>query len=349
MSSRSRVGKQMGKRSRVKVTYVNSSGSPSESEDEVLHGAALKKQMAPTLRRYPAISHKSEESRKKYKKLFKRAIKPNRYIDAELLKLHGLFDGVKQLLKNVGSPDLLTANMFGWSEDTFRVLVNSTPFWQFLTQRQGVQYLASKATSSQIVNPVYRYIHKVLNHTIYGRGDGLGGVLKEVFKILYGMHHGIKLDYTSILAKRFTDVVNRADGSIVIGGFITRIAEKIGAFDRKKTNLVAVEAVRLKSHAPVSIVDPPPSFEPHTDEAGTSQTIPVRGTVRLKSHAPVSIVDPPPSFEPHTDEAEEKGGKNTRRGKKHLLSRGRTSIPTLGFQISLILTIKLLKFNYGDQ
>lgn len=283
-SSRGRSSKQMSKRARVEDTSdVESSRSSSESEDDVLQGAALKKRIAPILQLYPTINHKSESSRKLYEQLSARAIKPNRYIHGELLRSHDLFDEVKRLLENVGWSDLLrmkepsyskltmeflssfkyheskgfsfrianfshkvsnaqVANMFGWIEDTSRVPVNfEKRFWQLLTQKPHVSYLACKATSSQIVSPAYRYMHKVLNHTIYGRGESLGGVSKEVLAILYGMHYGIKLDFSTLLAKRFTDVAKRVDGSIVIGGFITRIAERIGAFDRRKTNLVAVE------------------------------------------------------------------------------------------------------------
>lgn len=52
----------MSKRGRAAATGDYSSSSSSESEDEFLTGAALKKLMTPTLRRYPVIDHKSEET-----------------------------------------------------------------------------------------------------------------------------------------------------------------------------------------------------------------------------------------------------------------------------------------------
>ena len=174
------------------------------------------------------------------------------------------------------------ADMFGWGNAIATVpVLFAIPFWRELTQRPDILYLASKATSSQIVRPAYRYVHKVLNHTIHGRGESLGGVSKEVLKILYAMHHGIKMDFTSLLAKRFADITKQTEGSIVIGGFITRIAEKIGAFDWKKTNLVAVEGGKLvdentclqmgllkRVNGTVHLS----TIAPHTNGAGTSHT-----------------------------------------------------------------------------
>lgn len=89
------------------------------------------------------------------------------------------------------------------------------------------------------------------------------------------------MDFTSLLAKRFADITKQTEGSIVIGGFITRIAEKIGAFDWKKTNLVAVEGGKLvdentclqmgllkRVNGTVHLS----TIAPHTNGAGTSHT-----------------------------------------------------------------------------
>lgn len=84
-----RGSKKVSKRARAEDTESNSS----ESDDEARE-AALKKKMAPTLRRYPTISHKSEKSRKLYHVLSQRLIKPNRYVDKELLASLGILKEV---------------------------------------------------------------------------------------------------------------------------------------------------------------------------------------------------------------------------------------------------------------
>lgn len=192
-------------------------------------------------------------------------------------------------IANIGHKlsDEQVSDMFGWSQDIDCVPnCFESKFLRELTQHPKISYAAKLATSSQTVKHSDCYIHKVLNHTLYGRGDSVGGVSREVLKVIYGMHHNIKLDFTSILAKRLTDIVKWTHGSIVIGGFITRIAEKLGAFDSQKTKLVAVEGrtlvdeitclnmgliervkgeVQLKPHLQDQIEVPP-----LTNEAGTS-------------------------------------------------------------------------------
>lgn len=117
-------------------------------------------------------------------------------------------------------------------------------FWGQVTNTR-ILYKSQCALASHIVSPAYRYIHRVLSHTLFGRKGSIGGVSKEQLQVLYCMHHGIKMDFTSILIKRFVSLASRAEGKIVIGGFITRIAEALGVFDQKKTNFSIVKGGSL--------------------------------------------------------------------------------------------------------
>ena len=49
------------------------------------------------------------------------------------------------------------------------------------------------------------------------------------------------VDWTNLLISRFLYQAKRATGYIVLGGFVTRIAERLGVFNRTTTNLPIVE------------------------------------------------------------------------------------------------------------
>ncbi|CAA7049210.1 unnamed protein product [Microthlaspi erraticum] len=61
-------------------------------------------------------------------------------------------------------------------------------FWAMI----GVgEYMASTAKSTHIRNPVLRYVHKALAHTIYARRDVTGVTEKELFFLNEGMKKGV--------------------------------------------------------------------------------------------------------------------------------------------------------------
>lgn len=83
----------------------------------------------------------------------------------------------------------------------------------------------------------YRYFARLLTFTIYGRSERNNKVQTGELALLYHFDEGLPVDWTNFLINRFLYQANRKKGAIVVGGFITRIAEKLGVFDCNRTKL----------------------------------------------------------------------------------------------------------------
>lgn len=97
-------------------------------------------------------------------------------------------------------------------------------FWNEISAIGAGAYDSSKAKASALVNPCFRYLHRVMANTLFGRGDSDGSVRQDELLFLWAMLHGVHLDTGSHMVRHLLKVAKKGDGSIVIGGLITAIA-----------------------------------------------------------------------------------------------------------------------------
>lgn len=110
-------------------------------------------------------------------------------------------------------------------------------FWAELTGKGHYEARAAKASS--IHNPVFRYVHRVMACTIFGRGEA--GVVRvaELF-ILWAMVNGYSVNTCYYLISHLASIAEHGRGLTVVGGMVTYIAEKLG-LDGKLDDLEEVE------------------------------------------------------------------------------------------------------------
>lgn len=104
---------------------------------------------------------------------------------------------------------------------------NRDSFWYAITDEW--LYEPKKAKASSIRNPCLRYAHKVMAHTIFGRGD-TGGVRSDELALLWCMvrQHRMNMNSGLLLAKQLEHVAKASSGAIVVGGLISAIARHFG-------------------------------------------------------------------------------------------------------------------------
>lgn len=96
-------------------------------------------------------------------------------------------------------------------------------FWNKLTGSSSFD--AGKTRSHSIRHPCFRYVHRFLSSTLFGRGDSEGAIRKSELLFMWAMvTPGVNLDTGSYLIRHLVKVGNAAAGKIVIGGLITHIA-----------------------------------------------------------------------------------------------------------------------------
>ena len=132
------------------------------------------------------------------------------------------------------------ASMFGWKLIDTQPLPSdfATPFWLRITGLPATErYVAQNSATSKITSYCYRYFLRLLSYTIYGRAESNNRIQAGELALLYYFDAEIPVDWTTLLIARFLYQAKRPKGALVIGGFITRIATKLGVFDCKMTNL----------------------------------------------------------------------------------------------------------------
>ncbi|KAK1374333.1 hypothetical protein POM88_030526 [Heracleum sosnowskyi] len=210
--------------------------------------------------RYPAVKTVGETQRSRYAKLSKRPVFPNKYVNDYAIGQLEIVAELSHKLEKVGWTDLLImdepsystltyeflssftvtsegslsfrianqshvitkaelATMFGWQLVEQHPLPEdyATPFWLKITGLPSTEsYKAQSASASAIISHCYRYFARLLSFTMFGRAE-------------------------SLLIERFLYHAQKRKGALVMGGFITRIAEELAIFDRTTTNLKIVE------------------------------------------------------------------------------------------------------------
>ncbi|KAK1371259.1 hypothetical protein POM88_037351 [Heracleum sosnowskyi] len=136
------------------------------------------------------------------------------------------------------------ATMFGWQLVEQHPLPEdyATPFWLKITGLPSTEsYKAQSASASSIISYCYRYFARLLSFTMFGRAESNNKIQTGELALLYYFDAELPVDWTSLLIERFLYHAQKCKGALVMGGFITRIAEELAIFDRSTTNLKVVD------------------------------------------------------------------------------------------------------------
>ncbi|KAJ1406078.1 hypothetical protein SESBI_25333 [Sesbania bispinosa] len=184
---------------------------------------------------------KDQMQKDRYDNLVKRKIVTTRYFDENALATLGLLDEVKWLIDRVGWNQFLTIKSPSYEKLSLEFLssveakvlyggerkvpndFNEGEFWYALIGSSF--YTPSAAKASRIHNPCFKYIHRVMAHSMFGRGESLGNVKQTELFLLWAMVNALLVDTGSHLARQFSKMGKAVTGDIVIGGFITPIAQ----------------------------------------------------------------------------------------------------------------------------
>lgn len=82
--------------------------------------------------------------------------------------------------------------------------------------------------SGNIHNPVIRYFHKILAHTLFGKEENIIVVSKDELFILYCASQGRLVNAATFMLATLAKIARETHGPIIIGGLITMIGDVIG-------------------------------------------------------------------------------------------------------------------------
>lgn len=82
--------------------------------------------------------------------------------------------------------------------------------------------------SENIHNPVIRYFHKILDHTLFGKEENITAISKDELLILYCASQGRPVNTTTFMLANLAKISRETHGPIIIGGLITMIVDVIG-------------------------------------------------------------------------------------------------------------------------
>lgn len=95
-------------------------------------------------------------------------------------------------------------------------------FWNDISGK--VTYQAALAKASNIYNPCFKYVQRLMANTLFGRGESEGVARQTELYFLWAMIENFDIDTGAYLARQFERVAKASKGGIVIGGLITPIA-----------------------------------------------------------------------------------------------------------------------------
>ncbi|KAK4415168.1 hypothetical protein Salat_2624000 [Sesamum alatum] len=216
-------------------------------------------------------------NRNRYEGLCSRTIANTRYNDNEVLDVLGIYDDVEYLFTRLGWHDFMFTRRPTYPRlvreflSSLRVEgILSDPhspggrgerweppaflpneFWYNLTRQAS--YDATHSKSSAIIKTYFRYLHRVLAHTLFGRGDSEGVVRCSELFVLWAMVNDFQIDTGSFFIRQFSKIANSESDVIVLGGFITLIALRADlslqgyeeAQGRNKVDLATFQAMKM--------------------------------------------------------------------------------------------------------
>jgi len=97
-------------------------------------------------------------------------------------------------------------------------------FWSLISY-DSPNFKSSNIKASFMPNPYFRYLHRIMANTLFGRGDSDGNVRIDELAFMWAIFNNVKMDTGSFLVRHLLKVGRAQSGSIVVGGLITAIAE----------------------------------------------------------------------------------------------------------------------------
>lgn len=79
-----------------------------------------------------------------------------------------------------------------------------------------------------IHNPVIRYFHKILAHTLFGKEENITSISREELFILYCASQGRPVNVAAFMLANLDKIARETHDTIIIGGLITIIVDAIG-------------------------------------------------------------------------------------------------------------------------
>ena len=123
---------------------------------------------------------------------------------------------------------------FGWRYNEGCQTLSSRfqySFWPLISS--DPQWPSGRIKSTKITDPSLCYIHRVMVHSLYGNEGSNSAVSLGELKVLYWLFEECLVDWGYVFSSRLLELTRRkGKGSLIFGGFITRIATKLGIIDR---------------------------------------------------------------------------------------------------------------------
>ncbi|KAI5418018.1 hypothetical protein KIW84_042598 [Lathyrus oleraceus] len=177
------------------------------------------------------IKFRWRAQRQKFEELAEREMHPNFYADDGVMTVLGLRDSVIYLLSQIG-----------WETTPIRR--------QFVTYRRlTLEFLSSliylpnhgkginrgndepeehEFLSGNIHNPTFRYFHKILAHTLFGKRSNITTVSRDELFIIFCASHNRPVNGATYMLASFDLLIQDDHAPIQIGGLIIMIANAIG-------------------------------------------------------------------------------------------------------------------------
>lgn len=99
-------------------------------------------------------------------------------------------------------------------------------FWGSLTGNDDPEGQEIRAES--IHNPAFRYFHKILAHTLFGKQQNFTQVSRDELFIIFCESQNIPVNGAAYMLANFTLIAQNSRAPILIGGLVTMIANAIG-------------------------------------------------------------------------------------------------------------------------
>ena len=99
-------------------------------------------------------------------------------------------------------------------------------FWRRLTGDYATKMAGKK--SSHIHNPAIRYFHRILAHTVFGRGESTGTVNMRELYIINCVFKPREFHTAAFMLTHMDMIANASSGGIAFGGLITSLAYALG-------------------------------------------------------------------------------------------------------------------------
>lgn len=141
---------------------------------------------------------------------------------------------------------------FGWQ---YNAGIKTNPprfqysFWPTISS--DPQWPSGRIKSTKITDPSLSYIHRVMVHSLFGNEGSNSSVSLGELGVLYWLHREMYVDWGFVFSTRLLELARRkGKGSLIFGGFITRIATKLGIISRDSSHISWMEGGQ-----PVATID----------------------------------------------------------------------------------------------